>query len=104
MVAGTLGDNAGAGGCIIQRQYRVAGAAEFERARALQVLAFEQELAAGEGIEAVRTQHRGDVGVAGDARSGLADIGDGGKTGGWIGHRASLRPRRCNCTLLLPAS
>ncbi len=74
VVAGRMGNHAGTGAIGIQRPHRVAGAAEFECAAALQVLGLEGQLRAGQRIERARAQHRGHAGVRRDPRSGSQDI------------------------------
>ena len=74
VVAGGMGDHAGAGAIGIQRPHRIAGAAELECATALQMLGLERQLRAGQRIQRARAQHRGHAGVRRDPRSGSQDI------------------------------
>src|SRR3546814_5202780 len=45
----------------VQREHRVAGAAELEGADALQVFALEMQAAAGQRVQRARAQHRRDM-------------------------------------------
>jgi hypothetical protein len=72
-----VGDHSIAGVGLRQRPDRIAGAAELERAAALQRFGLEMQLAAGQRVQRARTQHRGDVGVGCDARGGGQDIVEG---------------------------
>ena len=62
-----------------QRPHRIAGAAELERADALQVLGLEGDATAGERVQRARAQHRRDVRMRRDARGGGQDVGKGGQ-------------------------
>ena len=76
MVAGSMGDHAARGGGLVQRPHRIAGAAELERADPLQVFAFELQPRAGFLIQRARSEHRGGMGMSGDARGGGEDVGE----------------------------
>jgi len=78
VVAGRVRDHAARGSVRIQRPHRVAGAAELERPGALQVFALEEELGARQRVERARAQQRRDVGMRGNARSGILHVGEGG--------------------------
>ena len=87
MVARRMRDDAARGGGGVERPHRIAGAAELERARALQVLALEVEFRARKRIERARTQHRRRMRMGRDARGGGLNrgeigIGSHGGTGG----------------------
>ena len=68
VVAGRVRDHAARGFAFAQRPDGIAGAAELEGAAALQVLALEVQLRAGQFVECARAQRRRDVGVRRDAR------------------------------------
>src|SRR5690606_10624561 len=81
VVAGGVGDHAAGGGFGIQRRHRVAGAAELERAAALQVFGLQEQGAAGQCVERARAQHRGGGCPACDARGGGEHLVGGGQLG-----------------------
>jgi hypothetical protein len=69
---GTPRRRAGAG--RIEREHRIAGAAELERAPALQALGLERQGAAGRGVQRGGAQDRGDAGMGRDARCGIQHV------------------------------
>ena len=86
MVAGRERDHAA--GLLFRGELRdgVVGATELERPHALEVLAFEEQLGAGQRIGRRRSQHRGLVGDATDVFMGSDNIGKGN---GQCGHGRS---------------
>lgn len=87
MIAGGVGGDAL--GQLFGGQLRggVVGTAELERSDALEVLALDEHLRADEGVEGAGGQHRGVVGDAVEACSGVADVVEGHGQGG--GHGVS---------------
>ena len=76
VVPGARGGHACAALLLAERRDRVVGAADLERARALEVLGLEEHLASGELRERLRRIERRLAGDAGEARPGGFDLSD----------------------------
>ena len=79
VVAGGDGDDALRPDLRVEAGQRIVGAAELERAGALQALGLEEDARAGDGVEIRAGEERGPHGVAGETRGGGAEIGNAGK-------------------------
>ena len=94
VVAGGIGDDAG--GALVRRDRAafVVGAAELERAGALQRLGLEEDAGAEALVQHRRVDQGRAHGDAGDARRGGIDVGEGGKRSGVCGHAPRLAQSR----------
>src|SRR5690606_38751213 len=89
LVAGAVRDDAAARDGLVEPRHGVGGAAELEGADLLELLALEEERAAGEAVERRAGRDGGHVRAPGDALGGGADRGEIDRAGA---HRAaSLR-------------
>ena len=77
MIAAGLGDDAVGGFGVGQGEYRVAGAANFERAGFLKIVTLEKKSRAGEFVERRAGQYRRAMDSGGDARVSFNDGGPG---------------------------
>jgi hypothetical protein len=81
MVSGRKGDHAAAALFLAQRRQFVVGAAELERAGALQRLRLEQDAAAEALVDLRRLDQGRFDDQAGEPRGGGVDVGNAGKRG-----------------------
>ena len=87
VVARGVGHHAACGMGLVEGKHRVAGAAELERARALQVFGLEIQLAAGLLVDRGHAQDGGDVRMRRDPGGRGQDVGRVGQ--GLVGHGGS---------------
>ncbi len=77
---------------LLGPEYRVGGPPHLERSRLLQVLALEEELAAGGVVEGGARQHRGLAEVGRDAASGRLDVANAHRV---VGDVQELKSEQC---------